>query len=44
MFDRQVYGIALVKNSPYREILNENLAYFMRTDEYWDLHKKWFGD
>ena len=44
MFDRQVYGIALVKNSPYREILNENLADFMRTDEYWDLHKKWFGD
>lgn len=44
MFDRQVYGIALQKNSPYREILNEQLADFMRRDTYWELHKRWFGD
>jgi len=44
MFDRQSYGFALKKNSPYREIINENLADFMRMDAYWDLHKNWFGD
>lgn len=43
MFDRQSYGFALQKDSPYREMLNEHLADFMRTDIYWDLHKKWFG-
>jgi ABC-type amino acid transport substrate-binding protein len=44
MFDRQYYGFALQQNSPYRETLNESLVDFMRTDEYWDLHEKWFGD
>lgn len=44
MFDWQVYGFALKKNSPYRKLINENLADFMRTDDYWNLHKKWFGD
>jgi polar amino acid transport system substrate-binding protein len=44
MFDRQSYGFALKNNSPYREVLNENLADFMRTEDYWNLHKKWFGD
>ena len=43
MFDRQSYGFALQKDSPYREILNERLADFMRTKKYWDLHKRWFG-
>lgn len=43
MFDRQVYGFALTKGSPYREAINEHLADFMRTPSYWDLHKKWFG-
>jgi len=44
MFDRQSYGFALKQNSPYREILNENLVDFMRSDDYWNLHKKWFGE
>jgi ABC-type amino acid transport substrate-binding protein len=44
MFDLQSYGFALNKNSSYREILNEKLVDFMRTDDYWELHKKWFDD
>jgi polar amino acid transport system substrate-binding protein len=44
MFDRQTYGFALKNGSPYREKLNEALADFMRTDAYWELHKKWFGE
>jgi ABC-type amino acid transport substrate-binding protein len=44
MFDWQVYGFALKKNSPYRKLINEHMVDFMRTGAYWDLHKKWFGD
>ena len=44
MFDKQSYGFALQKDSPYRKVLNEKLVDFMRTDEYWELHQKWFGD
>ena len=44
MFDRQAYGFALANGSPYRERINEALADFMRTDAYWDLHRKWFGE
>lgn len=44
IFDRQSYGFALKQNSPYREMLNEHLVDFMRTDEYWNLYKKWFGE
>lgn len=44
MFDRQAYGFALQKDSPYRKILNEKLVDFMRTEEYWSLHDKWFGE
>lgn len=44
MFDRQSYGFALQKDSPYRKILNEKLVDFMRTDEYWELQQKWFGE
>lgn len=44
MFDKQTYGIALKKESPFREILNKNIVDFMRTSEYWELHDKWFGD
>jgi polar amino acid transport system substrate-binding protein len=44
MFDRQSYGFALKKDSPYRKVINERLADFMRTDDYWALHDKWFGD
>jgi len=44
LFDRQTYGFALQQNSPYREKLNESLADFMRTDKYWELHLKWFGE
>lgn len=44
MFDKQTYGIALKKNSPYRELLNKNIVDFMRTSEYWELHDRWFGD
>ena len=43
VFDRQAYGFALAKNSPYRKILNEYLADFMRTQDYWACHDKWFG-
>jgi ABC-type amino acid transport substrate-binding protein len=44
MFDWQAYGFVLKKNSPYRKIMNEQLVDFMRTEAYWDLHKKWFDD
>jgi len=44
IFDKQSYGFALQQDSPYREELNKHLADFMRTEEYWELHNKWFGD
>lgn len=44
MFDRQSYGFALKQDSPYRETLNEHLVDFMRSDNYWALYKKWFGE
>lgn len=44
MFDWQAYGYALKKDSPYRKEINEQLVDFMRTEAYWNLHKKWLGD
>jgi ABC-type amino acid transport substrate-binding protein len=44
IFDKQTYGFALKKNSVYRNALNENLVDFMRTDDYWELYRKWLGE
>ncbi len=44
VFDKQGYGIAMPNGSALREPLNRALLDFMRTDRYWDLHRKWFGD
>ncbi|MDD5649807.1 MAG: transporter substrate-binding domain-containing protein [Candidatus Nanoarchaeia archaeon] len=44
MFDKQSYGFALKQDSPYRESLNEHLVDFMRTDLYWRLYARWFGE
>lgn len=43
VFDRQMYGFALKKESQYRKIINEKLADFMRTPTYWEIYDKWFG-
>ena len=44
VFDKQGYGFAMPQGSPLREKINKSLLKFMRTDGYWDMHRKWFGE
>lgn len=45
--DAIVFDMPVLKyyvNSKYREAINEKLVDFMRTDEYWNLYKKYFEE
>jgi ABC-type amino acid transport substrate-binding protein len=43
VFQKQSYGIALKRDSPYREVINKALLTIKENGNYDKLYEKWFG-
>ena len=42
-FDKQNYAIAMIQNSPYREVINRVLLELIESGRYAKIRETWFG-